>query len=60
MIKVTCEVETKGDKATPAIRVHNHRNWPNLVEIEIDGKRYIVDGDELKAAIDNCRNTKRF
>lgn len=60
MIKVTCEVETKDDGATPAIKVHSHWNWTNLIEIEIDDKRYVIDGDELKTAIDNCRNTKRI
>lgn len=30
------------------------------VEIEIDGKRYTVAGEDMKVAIDNCMNTKRF
>lgn len=60
MVKVTCEIETKGEKATPSIRVHNHWNYDTLVEIEIDGKRYTVAGEDMKVAIDNCMNTKRF
>jgi len=60
MIKVTNEVETSGDKATPSIKVHNHWNSTNLVELEVDGKRYVVVAKELKAAIDNACNTARF
>lgn len=55
-IKVTCEVPTCSDTAKPSIRVHNHWNRNDLVEIEIDGKRYTVEGSGLKNAVDNCMN----
>lgn len=55
-IKVTCEVPECSDTAKASIRVHNHWNRKDLVEIEIDGKRYTVDGNSLKTAVDNCMN----
>lgn len=55
-IKVTCEVSECSDTAKPNIRVHNHWNRKDLVEIEVEGKRYMVEGSSLKRAIDNCMN----
>lgn len=55
-IKVTCEVPDCSIPAKPNIKVHNHWNSSGLVEIEVDGERYAVDGNCLKRAIDNCMN----
>lgn len=55
-INVTCEVPTVSDTARPSVRVHNHWNRKDLVEIEVDGKRYAVEGNGLKNAVDNCMN----
>lgn len=57
-MKVTCEIKEYSEMERPNIRVHSHWSYDNLVEIEIDGKRYVVDGRELKTAIDNCMNTE--
>ena len=40
----------------PQIKVHNHWCDSNMVELEVDGERYVVSGRELKAAIDNALN----
>lgn len=58
-IKVTCEVPECSDTAKESIRVHNNWNRKDLVEIEINGKRYTVDGESMKTAIDNCMNVGR-
>ena len=58
-IKVTCEVSECSDTAKGRILVHNHWNRKDLVEIEVDGKRYTVDGESMKTAIDNCMNVGR-
>ena len=58
MIKVTCEVSTYSETATPNIRVYNHWNDKDKVEIEIDGKRYTVVADDMIRAVNNCTNTK--
>lgn len=58
-IKVTCEVPECSDTEKASIRVHNHWNRKDLVEIEIDGKRYTVEGNSLKTAVDNCMNVGR-
>ena len=55
-VRVTCEVDTYNDMAKPSIRVHNHWNRNDYVELEVDGKRYAVSGKELKIAVDNCMN----
>ena len=38
------------------MRIHSHWNVNGFVELEINGEKYIVDGKELKIAIDNCMN----
>lgn len=58
-VKVTCEIEERSDTRKASIRVHNHWNSSKLVEIEIGGERYRVDGNDLKTAIDNCMNTRK-
>ena len=55
-VKVTCEVQEMSDNAKTNIRVHNHWNSDRLVELEIEGERYTVAGNQLKIAIDNCMN----
>ena len=55
-IKVTCEIKDYSDPAQPQIRVHNHWNYNSLVELEVDGKRYTVNADDLRRAIENCTN----
>lgn len=55
-IKVTCEVPELSDTTKAIIRVHNHWNRKDLVEIEVDGKRYTVEGNGLENAVDNCMN----
>lgn len=60
MLKVTCEVGTYNDQAKPSVKVHNHWNNDNLVELEVNGERIVVKGKELKEAINNCMNTVKF
>lgn len=55
-VKVTCEVNTYNQPVKPSIRVHNHWNIKDYVELDIDGTRYVVCGKELKIAVDNCIN----
>ncbi len=57
MIKVSCEIEDYSESRKPNIKIHNHWKSNSFVELEIDGKRYTIDGRELKTAIDNCMNT---
>ncbi len=42
------------------INVNSHWNHDEFVVIKIGKKTYTVDGIDLKAAIDNAMNTKRF
>lgn len=56
-VKVTCEIEEYSDNRKANIRIHNHWNSNKFVELEINGERYTVSGNELKTAIDNCMNT---
>jgi len=60
MIKVTCEVGTYNEPAKPSIRVHNHWNQEQLVELEVGGERFVVKGKELIEAVKNCMNTAKF
>lgn len=57
MIKVTCELQDYSEPRKASVRIHNHWNVGNLVEIEINGKeRFAVNGDELIRAVNNCMN----
>ena len=55
-IKVSCEINEYSEHAKPNIRVHSHWNDKSFVELEVEGKRYTVSGNQLKIAIDNCMN----
>lgn len=57
LVKVTCQIEDYSEPRKESLKVHSHWNTNRLVELEIDGKRYTVNGNELKTAIDNCMNT---
>ena len=57
MIKVTCHIEDYSDPKMPSIKVHNHWNTKRMVELEVDGKRYTVVGEDLITAIENAMNT---
>lgn len=55
-VKTTCEIQTYNSPAVPSVRLHSHWSDNRLVEIEIDGKRYVVTGCDLAKAIQNCMN----
>lgn len=55
-VKVTCEINTCNEPSKPSIRIHSHWNRSRWVEIEVNGERIVVDGEELKTAVDNCMN----
>lgn len=44
----------------PVMIVKNHWNRRQLVVIEVDGKSYTVDAEEMKRAIDNSTNAHKF
>ena len=55
-IKNTSEVNTYNEPAKPSLRVHSHWNRREFVEIQIGEERFVVVGEDLKRAIDNCMN----
>lgn len=57
LVKVTCQINDYSEPAKVSLKVHSHWNINRLVELEIGGERYTVNGNELKTAIDNCMNT---
>ena len=57
-IKNTAEVTTYNEPGKPSIRIHSHWNRSEMVEIQVGEERFIVVGDDLKKAIDNCMNVK--
>lgn len=57
MVKVTCQIEDYSESRKESLKIHSHWNIKRFVELEIDGKRYTVNGNDLKTAIDNCMNT---
>ncbi len=60
MIKVTCQLEDYSSPSMPSIKVHNHWNTRRQVELEVDGKRYTVNGEDLITAVQNAMNTNNF
>lgn len=57
MIQVTCQVGDYSWMRKENLKIHNHCPHNNLVELEVGDKKYVVDGNDLKKAIDNCMNT---
>lgn len=57
LVKVSCQIHDYSEPAKESIKVHSHWNINRFVELEIDGKRYTVNGNELITAIQNCMNT---
>ena len=60
MIKVTCQLDDYSEPSKPSIKVHNHWNNSNLIELEVDGVRYTVSASDLIAAINNATNTNNL
>ena len=55
-MNVTCEINDYSTPAMPPIRVHDVSwNHCDMVELEIDGKRYTVDADELISAVQKAK-----
>lgn len=57
MIKVSCQLEDYSTPPRPPVFVHNHWSTKRLVELEVDGTRYTVDGRDLIQAVENAMNT---
>ena len=57
MIKVTCQLEDYSVPAMPSIKVHNNWNTKRNVDLEVDGKRYTVNGNDIIQAVQNAMNT---
>ena len=53
-MKVTTQIEDYSNPAKSPIRIHNCWNDGDRVEVEVDGERHIVDGDELISAVKRC------
>ena len=53
-MKITAEINDYSEPAKTHIRVHNHWNHGDMVELEVNGERYTVKGSELKSAINRC------
>ena len=57
-MNVTCEVNDYSTPTLTMIRIYNHWCEHDKVEIEVDGTRHVVIGEELKRAIDNAMNVR--
>lgn len=53
-MKITAEISDYSEPAKSNIRVHNHWNYGDMVELEIDGERYTVKASELISAVQRC------
>ena len=51
---ITAEINDYSNPSHPRMRIHNHWCDGDKVEIEVDGKRYIVKGSEIISAIQKC------
>lgn len=53
-MKVTCEINDYSNPAKPRIKVHNAWADGRKVELEVNGERYTVIGEELISAVKRC------
>lgn len=57
MIKVTCELKEYSNPSKPSILIHSHWYDHRFIEIEINGERYIIFGEDMIKAVNNATNT---
>ena len=53
-MKITAEINDYSNPVQPKIKIHNHWGDGSKVELEIEGRRYIVCGSELISAVNRC------
>ena len=53
-MKITAEINDYSNPSKSKIRIHNHWNHGDMVEVEVNGERYTVKGSELISAINRC------
>ena len=53
-MKITAEINDYSNPSKTHIRVHNHWNYGDMVELEVNGERHTVKGSELISAINRC------
>ena len=53
---ITSELNDHSIPAKCPIRVHDHPLGRTMIELEVKGERYVLDGVELKKAVDNALN----
>lgn len=53
-MKITAEINDYSNPSKTPIRVHNHWNHGEMVELEVNEVRYTVKGSELISAINRC------
>ena len=54
-MKVTIELNDYSKPAMPNIRVHSSMFSSKEVELEVDGKRYVVNAEELVSAVNRAK-----
>lgn len=57
MIKVTCQLDDYSSPSMPSIKVHTNWNTKRNVDLEVDGKKYTVNGNDIIQAVQNAMNT---
>ncbi len=60
MIDVTCKVKNYDNPAKPDMKIHNHWNESDKVVLEINGEMFTFLANDLRCAIENCKNTNRY
>ncbi len=53
-MKITAKINDYSEPSKAPILVHNHWNYGDMVELEVNGERYAVKGSELISAINRC------
>lgn len=53
-MKVTCEIKDYSNPAKPNIRIHNSWRYDGLIELEVNGERYVVSAAELASAVERA------
>ena len=59
-MKATVEIKDYSEPSKPCIRIHSHWCFGGMIELEVNGLRYTVSGEELKSAIDRVMNCNMY